>query len=73
MTNEEIGVDQIAQAMKAKLAKKSAEGWCGWEHDATNAQISERLRQCVEKGDPIDVANYCMMLAYRGEQILPTS
>jgi hypothetical protein len=27
------------------------------------------LREHVEKGDPIDVANFCMILYYRGEKI----
>jgi len=33
--------------------------------------ISQALREHIEKGDPIDVANYCMFLAARNEPITP--
>lgn len=33
--------------------------------------LSELLRQCVDKGDPVDVANFCAFLLARGESIAP--
>ncbi|MFC3072406.1 hypothetical protein [Shinella pollutisoli] len=67
-----IAVDRFAIAMKAKLAKKRAEGRGGWEDkEACSALfLSQMLREHVEKGDPIDVANFAMMLHQRGERIL---
>ena len=38
---------------------------------STNEMLSIALRECVEKGDPVDVANYCAMLHARGEKIMP--
>ncbi|RWX28482.1 hypothetical protein EHH54_32490 [Rhizobium leguminosarum] len=57
--------------MKAKLAKKRAEGRGGWddEDDCSALWLSELLREHVEKGDPIDVGNLAMMLHQRGERI----
>lgn len=68
---DDIAVDRFAVAMKAKLARKRAEGHGGWEDkaDCSQAFLSFLLREHVEKGDPVDVANFCMMLHQRGERI----
>jgi hypothetical protein len=70
---DDIAVDQFAEAMKAKLAKKRADGRGGWEdRDRCSAEfLSTLLRGHVEKGDPVDVANLAMMLHQRGETIAP--
>lgn len=69
---DDLAVDRFAVAMKAKLAKKRAEGRGGWGGPTCNAEIlSQMLRKHVEKGDPVDVANFCMMLHQRGERITP--
>lgn len=70
-----LAVDRFAIAMKAKLAKKRAEGRGGWEDkEACSAEfLSHLLREHVDKGDPIDVANLAMMLHQRGESVLPGS
>lgn len=67
-----LAVDRFAIAMKAKLAQKRAEGRGGWDNkDECSAEfLSQLLREHVEKGDPIDVANFAMMLHQRGETIL---
>lgn len=68
---DDIAVDRFATAMKAKLAKKRAEGRGGWEGPTCNAEIlSIMLRKHVRKGDPVDVANLAMMLHQRGEGIV---
>lgn len=65
---DDAAVDGFAAAMKAKLAKKRAEGRGGWQAcDA--AYLSELLRGHVEKGDPVDVANLAMMLHQNGQHI----
>lgn len=54
-------VDRFAEAMKAKLARAREKGRSGWEQCAP-ADLSRMLREHVEKGDPRDVANFCMFL-----------
>lgn len=70
---DDLAVDRFAAAMKAKLAIKRGEGRGGWENkDECSAEfLSRLLREHVEKGDPVDVANLAMMLHQRGERVLP--
>jgi hypothetical protein len=57
--------------MKAKLARKRRQGRGGWEDKevCSGPFLSRLLIEHVDKGDPIDVANFAMMLHQRGEQI----
>lgn len=68
---DDIAVDRFAAAMKAKLAKKRAEGYGGWDNpkDCTIEHLSRLLIKHVGKGDPIDVGNLAMMIHQRGERI----
>jgi hypothetical protein len=67
---DDEAVDRFATAMKAKLAKAREKGRNGWQSpEWTAPEISLDLLRHVEKGDPIDVANYCMFLFERGERI----
>ena len=70
---DDAAVDRFAAAMKEKLAEARAKGRGGWENkDECSAQtLSNMLRDHVGKGDPRDVANFCMMLHQRGEVIVP--
>lgn len=70
---DDAAVELFAAAMRRKLAKKRAEGRGGWHDKAacSNEYLSKLLREHVEKGDPIDVANFAMMIHQRGERILP--
>lgn len=65
-------VDRISGAMKFKLAQKRNEGRGRWwdRRNCDQSVLSKMLREHVEKGDPLDVANFCMMLYCRGEKIL---
>lgn len=68
--SDDLAVDRFAVAMKAKLAKKRADGRHGWDGPECSAEILSRLlREHVEKGDPLDVGALAMMLHQRGEQI----
>lgn len=69
--SDDLAVDRFAVAMKDKLAKKRDEGRGGWEDKTQYSAewLSELLRGHVGKGDPVDVANFCMMLHQRGESI----
>lgn len=65
-------VDRFAARMKWKLGQKRRQGRSGWQDRAwTPEMISQALREHVNKGDPLDVANYCMFLAARNEPITP--
>lgn len=72
---DDDAVDAFAAAMKAKLAEARTKGRGGWEdkQDCPQQRLSDMLRSHVEKGDPRDVANFCMFLHQRGEAILPTN
>lgn len=54
-------VDLFAKEMKLKLANAREKGRGGWQ-DCDPAELSSMLREHVEKGDPRDVANFCMFL-----------
>lgn len=67
--------ETLKKAMLDKLAKSRSKqsGAPFWhEEGCSQADLSEALRHHVEKGDPVDVANFCMMLHARGESILAT-
>ncbi len=50
-------------AMLSKLRRKAVEGKSGWDDpDWTKEQILEALKEHVEKGDMVDVANFAMFL-----------
>ena len=68
MHTDDDAVDRFAHAMKAKLAKKRGEGRGGWENCPAET-ISKMLIDHVAKGDPVDVANFCMMLHQNGARI----
>lgn len=66
--SDDIAVDAFAAAMKAKMAASRAKGRGGWE-TCTPSDLSRMLREHVEKGDPRDVVNFCMMLHHHGAPI----
>jgi len=68
---DSVAVDSFAHAMKTKLAVARSKGRGGWDRkdECSDEELSRMLREHVEKGDPIDVANFCMMLHQRGERI----
>lgn len=61
-------VDKLAKAMKNKLAKKREQGYHGWA-TCKHGDLVQLLINHVDKGDPIDVANFCAFLFARGEQL----
>lgn len=68
---DDLAVDRFALALKTKLAKKRDEGRGGWDRkdECTGQYLSHLLREHVEKGDPVDVGNFAMMLHQRDERI----
>lgn len=71
---DDLAVDGFTQLMKAKMELKRHQGRGGWDDklQCSQALLTQLLREHVEKGDPVDVANFCMMLSARGEKILPS-
>lgn len=61
-------VDKLAQAMKNKLAEKREQGYHGWE-TCKHGDLVQLLINHVDKGDPVDVANFCAFLFARGESL----
>jgi len=70
--SDDAAVDRFATAMKAKMASARAKGRSGWSDplQCTAADLSRMLREHVEKGDPVDVGNFAMMLHQRGGAIV---
>ncbi|MFJ3316156.1 hypothetical protein ACIPLR_12410 [Herbaspirillum huttiense] len=66
--SDDIAVDQFAEVLKAKLADARTKGRSGWQ-ECDPAELSYMLREHVEKGDPRDVANFCMFLWSLGQPI----
>lgn len=71
-SSDSRAVDNFASAMKSKLAKKRNEGRSGWQHMSAD-ELTSLLREHVKKGDPVDVANLCMMLSENGQNISPVA
>lgn len=65
---DDVAVDHFAAAMKAKLAEKRTQGRGGWNDPAACSveRLAHMLVEHVSKGDPVDVANFAMMLHMRG-------
>lgn len=65
---DDAAVNDFAQAMKYKLAAARHKGREGWQ-TCPPEELSRMLREHVEKGDPLDVANFCMFLWWLGHGI----
>ena len=65
---DDIAVDLFAAKMKEKLAKSRDKGRGGWE-DCPIEYLIASLKDHISKGDPVDVANFSMMISLRGESI----
>lgn len=65
---DDAAVDRFAAAMKQKLAQAREKGRGGWQQ-CDPVELSIMLREHVEKGDPRDVANFCMFLWHHGVPI----
>ena len=69
---DDLAVDRFAAVMKAKLAKKRAQGVGGWDNpdqchiDYLVSLLTEQIRERAAL-DPVDIANLSMMIHERGE------
>jgi hypothetical protein len=55
------GVASFSEAMRRKLGKTRAKGRGGWQQCA-NADLWQMLREHIDKGDPVDIGNFAMMI-----------
>ena len=65
---DDAAVDRFADAMKEKLKKKrEQDGFSGWDsqRDCRSEDLAKALIKHTMKGDPVDVANFAMMLHQR--------
>jgi hypothetical protein len=68
---DDIAVDEFANLMKAKLERKRKEGYGGWDDGrlCTIDSLAQLLVKHVRKGDPVDIANFAMMIFRRGDTV----
>ena len=61
------GTLDLQRSMLVKLSVKRSQGRGGWDDplQCTNERLAELLVDHVRKGDPVDIANFCMMLHAR--------
>ena len=61
---DENGIGRFSYMMLRKLEAKRAQGRSGWNRpsECLIADLREWLREHVDKGDPVDIANYAMMI-----------
>jgi deoxyribodipyrimidine photolyase-like uncharacterized protein len=54
-------------AMRAKLTRKRREGRGGWytPKQCTIESLEKMLHEHIDKGDMVDIANFCMMIFVR--------
>ncbi|WP_416046701.1 hypothetical protein [Cupriavidus basilensis] len=65
---DDLAVDKLASAQKAKLALCRTMGRRGWDSplECSIELLANLLAEAVGKGDPVDIANYAAMLHSRG-------
>lgn len=70
---DDRAVDLFAARMKTKLAMAREKGRGGWDDPAqcSVSYLQQLLHEHVAKGDPVDVANFCMMLGHYGASTTP--
>lgn len=66
--SDDLHVEHFAHIMKQKLSECREKGRGGWEECPIEFLSSELIRH-INKGDPVDVANFAMMIHERNEKI----
>jgi len=69
---DDIAIDHFTRVMKLKMETSRAIGRSGWDDpkQCSIESLQAMLLNHVAKGDPVDVANFCMMLLIRGGQTM---
>lgn len=66
MARDAREIRRFSSLMTTKMARKAYEGAHGWPNIPV-AHLWAMLREHVEKGDPIDIANFAMMIHHNAE------
>lgn len=61
MISDAMALEVFQKRIIAKMQRSAAMGRKGWQ-SCTQAQLNKMLKEHIAKGDPVDVANFCMML-----------
>jgi hypothetical protein len=71
--SDDLAVDRFAAKMKAKLAQARDKGRGGWDdpEQCGPTILLPMLHDHLAKGDPVDVANFAMMLDHYGASTAP--
>lgn len=69
---DDLAVEAFAKVMKEKLALSREKGRHGWndKERCPTGVLQQLLAEHLKKGDPIDVANFAMMIHARGESCM---
>lgn len=69
---DQAAVRKFAAAMEGKMAWARSKGRKGWDdpQECAIEFLQQLLRGHLLKGDPVDVANFCMMLWNRGAKVV---
>lgn len=62
---DDLAIDNFVGAMRAKMAASRGKGRSGWLQCPVE-RLQAMLNEHLKKGDPVDVANFAMMLWNRG-------
>lgn len=65
---DDISINNFSNQMKAKMLRSRQKGRDGWydPERCAAADLVAQYREHLKKGDPVDIANYCMMIFTRG-------
>lgn len=65
---DDIAIEKFALIMKEKMAVSRAKGRSGWDDPAQCSieRLQTMLIEHMEKGDPVDIGIFAMMLFNRG-------
>ncbi len=57
-------VEEFAREMRMKLFDKTDQGYVGWADKTCISpdELREKLKEHIDKGDMVDVANFAMMI-----------
>lgn len=71
--NDEAALGSFVKKMSLKLEKSRRKGRAGWENpeEVSPEELAKQLVEQVAKGDPVDIANYCMFLHQRVPNFAP--
>lgn len=66
--SDAAAIMEFAAAMASKMHQAAMKGHAGWDNPVlcSTESLQRALQEAVIKGDPVDVANYAMMLHSRG-------